>query len=272
MKTRFIRILLPSFIVVTLGNLLNAQDKESVNNFDTTQVINTIDTTLLAERIFNLIILDESGSMSDLKEVAVAGVNETFQTIRLAYEEFPQQEQFVTFATFSGNPYYQENTCRVKRERQHIDGVTDLELIEYNPDDLTPLWDTMGKLLCELEECVNEEDLVLVTIITDGYENSSVKYDAKIIKKLVSRLDEKGWIFTYIGANQDVFKVATEMGIRNYYLYVSDKENTKRMFARERKFRLRFYKSSRYWEQSEASKEDLRKKLQEGYFEEGNED
>jgi hypothetical protein len=35
-------------------------------------------------RIFNLIILDESGSMSSIEQEAISGVNETIQTIRAA--------------------------------------------------------------------------------------------------------------------------------------------------------------------------------------------
>ena len=34
-----------------------------------------------SQRIFNLIILDESGSMQRIEKQAVSGLNETFQTI-----------------------------------------------------------------------------------------------------------------------------------------------------------------------------------------------
>ena len=38
-------------------------------------------------RIYNLIILDESGSMSSIQEQALSGANETLQTIRTAQQE-----------------------------------------------------------------------------------------------------------------------------------------------------------------------------------------
>ena len=104
----------------------------------------TSEDTLPIKRVFNLIILDESGSMNGLQEVSVCGVNETLQTIRNAYKNYPQQEQFVTIATFSGSPRSEQNTCRVRRELQSITEVKNLELSEFNPDGLTPLWDTMG--------------------------------------------------------------------------------------------------------------------------------
>lgn len=102
--------------------------------------------------------------------------------------------------------------------------------------------------------------MALVTIITDGYENSSIEYDSEGINKLVSRLDEKGWIFTYIGANQDAALAAKEMGIRNSYQYSSDEEGTRNMFKKERSSRMRFYRNSRV--------ETLVNRLQEGYFDE----
>ena len=44
-------------------------------------------------RIFNLIIIDESGSMQGLEKICVDGVNETIQTIRSSYEQLPEQKQ-----------------------------------------------------------------------------------------------------------------------------------------------------------------------------------
>lgn len=256
MKTRIIAMIVLTIIAlgILLGLKIGRKNKEA-------QVIElTAADTLIAKKVYNLIILDESGSMHGLEDVSVTGVNETLKTIRKAYEEFPQQEQYVTFATFSGEPYHEENTCRVKRKLQHITGVTDLDLGEYTPDGMTPLWDSMGLLLKELEDEVTEEDLVLVTIITDGYENSSVRYDADKIKKLVTRLDEQGWVFTYIGANQDASEAAGEMGIENFLEYAADKEGTRRMYERENRVRSRFYQNSRVGTQIE--------RLQRGYFNE----
>ena len=39
-------------------------------------------------RIFNLIILDESGSMSSIEKEAISGVNETIHTIYYAQKKF----------------------------------------------------------------------------------------------------------------------------------------------------------------------------------------
>ena len=41
--------------------------------------------TVAIKRVHNLIILDESGSMSGLEKVSIGGVNETIRTIKEAY-------------------------------------------------------------------------------------------------------------------------------------------------------------------------------------------
>ena len=52
-------------------------------------------------RIFNLIIVDESGSMSHLREATLSGINETINSIRSAQEEFAStQEHTLTLVTF----------------------------------------------------------------------------------------------------------------------------------------------------------------------------
>lgn len=117
MKTRILAMIV--LTIIALGILLGL--KIGRKNKEAHVIEQTAADTLIAKKVYNLIILDESGSMHGLEDVSVTGVNETLKTIRKAYEEFPQQEQYVTFATFSGEPYHEENTCRVKRKLQHID-------------------------------------------------------------------------------------------------------------------------------------------------------
>ena len=56
-------------------------------------------------RIYNLIIVDESGSMGHLREATLSGINETIGTIRSAQEEFKEtQDHTLTLVTFdTGN-------------------------------------------------------------------------------------------------------------------------------------------------------------------------
>lgn len=189
----------------------------------------------MKQRIFNLIILDESGSMFSIENQAITGVNETVQTIRKAQSDNPEQEHFVSLVAF--------NSAEVKTiyDRIEANRVEELTSAQYTPACATPLYDAMGNALTALRGCVADNDVVLVTIITDGYENSSSEYTANSIKALVDSLKEKGWIFTYIGANQDVEKVALNLSITNTLAFSADAVGTSAMFDRDMRSRSRFF-------------------------------
>ena len=54
-------------------------------------------------RIFNLIILDESGSMQSIKTAALNGMNETLQSISNAQKKHEDQEHVVTLVSFNSD-------------------------------------------------------------------------------------------------------------------------------------------------------------------------
>ena len=187
------------------------------------------------QRVFNLIILDESGSMATIAKQAVSGLNETFQTIRNAQKEHQEQQHFISFVTF--------NSARIKSvmNRQKVESDKKLKWTDYKPDDCTPLFDAMGRSLNELKNHVSDEDVVLVTIITDGYENASREFSGHDIKNLVAELKAKGWVFAYIGTNQDVDAVADDMGIRSRMCYDYSPSGAECMFEIERSSKRDFF-------------------------------
>ena len=111
----------------------------------------------------------------------------------------------------------------------------------YQPDCSTALYDAMGMSLNALRKKVANNDKVLVTIVTDGYENASIEYSGKAIKSLVEELKAKGWIFAYIGANQDAEEVAFSMSIDNAMSWESTREGTTYMSERLNYSRSRWY-------------------------------
>ncbi len=188
----------------------------------------------MKQRVFNLIILDESGSMSSIEKQAIDGVNETVQTIRAAQRKYPGQEHIVSLVSFNSDAV---KTIYDKLEVERVEELTDKQ---YVPNCCTPLYDAIGNAINALRKSVADEDAVLVTIITDGYENASSEYNGPAIKKLVETMKSKGWIFTYIGANQDVEAVASTISITNTLCFTASEEGTSAMFARERKARNRW--------------------------------
>ena len=208
-------------------------------------------------KVYNLLIVDESGSMSAIYQEALSGVNETLQTIRMAKEDHPEQEHYVTLVTFDSGHYNQiyKGTPAEK--------AIDITSAQYRPGGCTPLFDAMGRAVTELRNHLDytdqsanrQESVVLVTVITDGYENASREYTGPAIKTLVEEMRKKGWVFTYIGANQDVDKVADSMSINNRMAFQADSEGTKAMFAQERRSRGKFF--SKIVNRKSMSQEDF---------------
>ncbi len=54
-------------------------------------------------RIYNLVILDASGSMCSIKRQAIDGFNETVQTIKAAQAKFESQEHLVSLVVFNSD-------------------------------------------------------------------------------------------------------------------------------------------------------------------------
>ena len=188
-----------------------------------------------AKRIFNLIIVDESGSMSIIRKQAFAGMNETLQTVRQMQEKYPDQEQRVTLVTFdSGHTTWHYNDVPA----QH---TTNLSWNAYNPSGGTPLYDVMGSAISKVNAQVSEADNVLVTVITDGEENSSQEWTLTMIRTMIEKLKKQHWTFTLIGTdNLDVEAMARSFAIDEHLEFHQDVEGTQRMFERERRSRERY--------------------------------
>ncbi len=167
-------------------------------------------------KIHNLIILDESGSMSSIYDQALSGINETINGIRQSREKYPEQRHFVSIVTFEGNGM---DGVKTRRDCEPVGEVADLTRKDYCPGGCTPLYDAMGKAISDLDRKVEAGDGVLVTIITDGMENSSREYSGRAVKDLVAMQRKKGWTFAYIGANQDAVEVARDLNIQNAMNY-----------------------------------------------------
>ena len=188
-----------------------------------------------AKRVFNLIIVDESGSMSIIRRQAFTGMNETLQTVRKMQEKFSDQEQRVTLVTFDTGhtTWHYDNTPASQTK--------DLSWKAYNPGGGTPLYDAMGMAISKVNAQIAEGDNVLVTVITDGEENSSQEWTLKMIRTMIEKLKKQHWTFTLIGTdNLDVETMARSFAIDEHLEFHQDIEGTKAMFARERRSRERY--------------------------------
>ena len=188
-------------------------------------------------KVFNVIILDKSGSMSSIARQAVDGVNETIGSIRSAQEKNPDQEHIVTLVAFCG--------CEMKTIYDNVPAseVKALTDRDYRPCCMTPLYDAVGTTISRVHalKSKNRESLALVTIITDGYENASHEYSLAAIRSLIESYKEQGWQFTYIGADHDVESVAFSLNIQHTLKFDKTGAGTQAMFAQERRSRDRWF-------------------------------
>ena len=187
------------------------------------------------KRVFNLIVVDESGSMCVIEKQALAGLNETIQTVKKVQDAHPDMEQHITIMTFdSGHKRYIYDNVLAK-------DATMLSEKDYNPGGATPLYDAVGIAISRLNAMTTDDDHVLVTIITDGEENCSTEYSLNMIKTLIEKLKKHNWTFSFIGTdNLDVESMAKEMNIDNHLTFTEDAEGTAEMFATERVCRMSF--------------------------------
>ncbi|MDY6301231.1 MAG: VWA domain-containing protein [Bacteroidales bacterium] len=183
--------------------------------------------------VYNVIILDKSGSMTNIARQAIDGVNETIGSIKSAQEKNPDQKHLVTLVAFCG--------CEQKLIYDNIP-VTEASTLtdkDYRPCCMTPLYDAIGATITRVHAMKSKEpdSLALVTIITDGYENASREFSLSAIKSLIDSYKEQGWQFTYIGADHDVEQVSFSLHIDHHLKFEKTQEGTAAMFARERRAR-----------------------------------
>ena len=192
-------------------------------------------------RIYNLIILDKSGSMSSIRQAAFTGCNEVLGGIKAAAEKHADtQEHFASLMLFDTEsmPYILD---MVPAEQ-----ITLMKEEQFIPCACTPLLDAIGMALTHLEAEVkkHERALASVTIITDGYENASHEFTYRQIHQLIGRLKEQeGWNFAFMGANQDVTKVCIDLNIdvQNAQAWEFSTEGTRHAFDAYKEGNLNFF-------------------------------
>ena len=189
-------------------------------------------------QVFNVIILDKSGSMECIRQAAVSGFNETLNGIKKAQEKYADtQEHFVSLLTFC------DCEKRYVFDKVPVSEARPLTMEDYQPCCCTPLYDAMGFTLTSMRNHVKdfEDSVVVVTIITDGLENASKEYTGAAVKQLVEQLKGEGWTFTYMGANQDSVEVAFNLSIRNARNFDYSAQGTMEGMMKDASTRMNFF-------------------------------
>lgn len=184
--------------------------------------------------VFNLVILDESGSMDCITKATISGCNEVLNTIRQSAQENSSTQRHITsiYAFQGGGPV----KSRYIVKNAQPEALENITIQDYNPYGNTPMLDAVGSTLSELlaVASTHEDAVGVVTIITDGYENSSRSYTWQKVASLISQAKELGWTINIIGANIDVEKMAMSLNVdvENSMSFDQDEQGTADMFLK----------------------------------------
>jgi hypothetical protein len=165
------------------------------------------------KRTYYHLILDKSGSMTSCIEQTVDGVNQQIRRIKEVAERFPEQELITSLTLF--NNHITPVWTRIMPER-----LREITFSDYRPSGSTALLDAIGSTTDDIQrfagsELDADEASVVVVIITDGHENSSVKFTHDNVASLIRELELTGkWTFSYIGATLDAVDIAADFNIK----------------------------------------------------------
>lgn len=153
-----------------------------------------------------VLVLDESGSMSNLTNDTIGGFNSMIEK-----EKKLDVDAHVTTVLFND----QYKMLYNRRELKDVRKMTDKD---YTPGGMTALLDAVGRTIHKMDMVsgIHRKDKgnkVLFVIITDGEENDSKEYTYADVKKLIKdRQENAGWEFIFLGANIDAAAEAETWG------------------------------------------------------------
>lgn len=163
-----------------------------------------------------IFVLDKSGSMSNNVDETISNFNEYLER-----EKNNKYDTYVTTLLFNQTNHFLHKSLPVHN-------IKPLTNNDYYTDGCTALYDALGEAILYIEK--KKTDKVLFVIITDGYENASIKYNQKTIFKKIN--SHKDWEFLYIGADIDSYQAGDNIGIRKERIanFKKGKTGTSKLF------------------------------------------
>lgn len=166
-----------------------------------------IDNTVKKKPVTHVVmVLDESSSMGNIREQAIAHFNEQIDDLRTKSAEHDIDVSLLTFS----------HDVHIQRKFAPIADVEKLTTAEYKPMGSTALYDAIGYgigLVSQKIDLNDENTGVLFLIITDGHENTSREFTQASLKKSMDDYKTKGWTFTFMAANNDPMELAQNFGL-----------------------------------------------------------
>lgn len=178
--------------------------------------------------IHALTIIDKSTSMQPHQSRTIEGINSNINALKTEVDADTQilntQLQFSSKSNrwIGGQSQQQiEEDFVFTRLGVPVETLTDMTTKDYIPDGGTPLLDAIGYGIEKIksfhgDQLGNDNLKIIVTVFTDGDENTSRKWTKPDIKKMIEHFQGDGkWTFTFVGCGslEDVTTTSTTLGI-----------------------------------------------------------
>jgi hypothetical protein len=169
------------------------------------------------------VVFDRSASMKPLRNAAIAGFNILLE----------QQKKLVVPTRFSLSIF--SDDVAVVHDGAPIAGIGAMEPADYSPEGNTALLDGIGSMIEAIGERVDPSPYparVLIAILTDGIENSSVRFSKEKIFELVSfRRSACDWQFLFMGRGNRAIQTGLSFGIQrsNIVQFGADSEGIRQV-------------------------------------------
>lgn len=154
------------------------------------------------------VVLDKSGSMGSCVNDTIGGFNRFLE----------DQKKVSGTANFTLMQF--DTNYHIQYDGIDIQKVESLNNKNYSPDGMTALYDAVGRTINSIGQRLDKmsedekPEHVIIVIITDGEENSSVEFKQNNIASMIKHQQEKyNWKFTFLGADIDAWGVARSLNI-----------------------------------------------------------
>jgi len=157
-------------------------------------------------------LLDESGSMHTIQESTKSSIMECKQKLS------EDGECYFSLYTFSSG--YEDINDTLSIQIDYINSDEEFEF-GYHPGGMTALFDGqmagVNRLYHKIQDFEHPPHKVIFVTVTDGEENDSYTYNSTEVKERIQHLqDTEQWQFVYLGANQDSFHSAGQLGVHTH--------------------------------------------------------
>lgn len=150
------------------------------------------------------VVLDESASMGPVRGSTISGFNEWRESIA---KETPEAK--VTLVAFNSDRTHSIFTGEV------VSSMRNLSSFDYAPAGMTPLYDAVKQAIRDTQRDLPTDTDVMMVVLTDGQENSSYTPRSEIAE-LINSLKNEGWLFTFLGSNQDAWVEGSKMNLDKF--------------------------------------------------------